>query len=84
MVLPYYFYRRNPTGQEFLFLIGVKLLTPKIILDALRATIKSPGMLIPEIVLEALRVSVKCTPNLQLLSLPSIKPSQLAPAAAAA
>ena len=59
-----------------------KILTPKIVLDALRAAEKNTEILNPKIVLEALRASGKCTPNLQLLSQLSIKPSQFAPAAA--
>ncbi len=39
-------------------------------------------ILTPKIVLEALRASVKRTPNSHQLALPSIKPSQYAPAAA--
>jgi len=45
---------------------------------------KRPEILTPNIVLEALRASVKRTPDLQLLYQPRIKPSQFAPAAAAA
>ncbi len=45
---------------------------------------KRPEILTPKIVLEALRASVKRTPNFQQLALPSNKPSQYAPAAAAA
>jgi hypothetical protein len=44
---------------------------------------KHPEILTPKIVLETLSASVKRTPNLQQLALPSIKPSQYAPAAAA-
>ena len=61
-----------------------EILTPKIVLDALCAAEKKTEILSPKIVLEALRVSVKRNPDLQLLSQPSIKPSQFAPAAAAA
>jgi hypothetical protein len=45
---------------------------------------KRPKILTPKIVLEALHASVKRTSNFQQLALPSIKPSQYAPAAAAA
>jgi len=61
-----------------------EILTPKIVLEALRAAEKNTEILNPKIVLEALRASVKRTPDLQILSQPSIKPSQFAPAAAAA
>ena len=61
-----------------------KILTPKIVLNALCAAEKKTEILSPKIVLEALRVSVKRNPDLQLLSQLSIKPSQFAPAAAAA
>jgi len=61
-----------------------EILTPKIVLEALRAAEKNTEILSPKIVLEALRASVKRTPDLQLLSQPSIKPSQFAPAAAVA
>jgi len=61
-----------------------EILTPKIVLEALHAAEKNTYILNSKIVLEALRASVKRTPDLQLLSQPGIKPSQFAPAAAAA
>ena len=61
-----------------------EILTPKIVLEALRETAKKTEISNPKIVLEALRASVKRNPDLQPLSQPSIKPSQFAPTAAAA
>jgi len=61
-----------------------EILTPKIVLDALHAAEKNTEILNPKIALEALRASVKRTPDLKLLSQPSIKLSQFAPTAAAA